>query len=94
MLRKYLKQKVSWSKTIGFTDTNNPIPSDKKTIPARVEKKIKLVKDKHGSEVVSTTTIWVVDAVSVDDLIDDKQVIAVQDMVKRNGTIEGFEVFT
>jgi len=84
-LCKYLTQDIQWSQMNGSDNYGKPTYSTAVTIKGRKLGKQKLVKDLEGREIVSDTTVIVVEGVSTGDLIDGREVLAVEDVVTYAG---------
>lgn len=92
MLDKYLNQTVTLKSVTATSEYGQPTRTTS-SIKARKEQKQRLIRDKYGKEVISSTTVFLKECVSVDDMIDDMPVIDVRDMVDKGGRIVGREVF-
>lgn len=91
---KELLNQVALLKRRSGTDAfNKPDYSEDVFIAVRKEGKNKLVRDILGNEVVSNTTVFCTVPVKPNDLIDEAVVISVSEMVEKDGTICGYEVF-
>jgi len=92
MLEDYLNQTALWE-FIKNSNEYNEKTFDKTTINCRKEDKIKLVRDKDGTEVVSNSTVYCKEPVKVEHKIDGGLVIAVGTLTDLLGEIEGYEVY-
>ena len=91
MIEDYFVDKKLWKHKTGVDDYNQPIYEDK-TIDCRFNQKIKLVRDKTGTQVVSQAQVYCKDAVTIDDLVDGRVVLSVLTLDGLDGQIEGYEV--
>lgn len=92
MIKEYLNQSVVWGDS-GTPNKYNESTYTNKTIKARKEATNKIVMDKLGQETVVSAKIWTLEAVSVDDLIDGRSIIAVSPQIGLDGNVEFYEVY-
>jgi hypothetical protein len=92
MIRAYLNQSVTWKHVASLNTYNEPTYSST-TIKARKEGVNKLINNQTGQVAVSSTRIFTESAISVNDLIDDRQVLRVDAVVGVNGAISHYEVY-
>lgn len=91
MIEDYFTDKKVWRHITGTDDYNQSTYADK-TIDCKFNEKVKLVRDKNGNQVVSQATVFCKDAVRIDDLIDNRVVLAVLTLDGLDGIVEGYEV--
>jgi len=92
-LSRYLNQTAIWKKKTGTLNGYGKPERVEAPLKCRIEKRIRLVKDQFGKEVVSDSTIYTEAAVTADDAVDGRPVLAVTDMVDVAGKIIGYEVY-
>ena len=90
-LSKYLNQEVTWGKTIGIDDYGKYEHQDT-VIKCRMEERSRLAKNSFGSEVMSSNTLFVIDEIGINDIINDKPVLSVTKMTALDGSVLGYEV--
>lgn len=92
-LARYLNQTAQLERRgepDAFGSTTKSLPV---SIRVRREMSRKLVRNAFGDVVASDTTIYCIDAVSPQDVIDGREVISVADWVDKMGHICGYEVY-
>lgn len=96
MLGDYANQTVSHKAKASVNSYNEPTYSTAADIKCRLEFKRKLVRDKHGQEVISEATLYTETAITPDDVIThssiDWTVIAVEAHADLGGTVQYYEV--
>lgn len=93
MLEDYCNQTATWKHVIGTDGYTQAIYDSEVEIACRIEDKIKLVRDKTGTQVVSSTTIYTPSLIKLDDIVNGRVVIAVQNLTGLDGEIEGYTVY-
>jgi len=93
MIANYLNQSASWQHVATTTEYNEHTYTTS-TVKCRKETGFKLVRNAQGQEVVSSACYFTQSAVTVDDKLDGKLVIAVNSEVGLDGSIEFYEVYT
>lgn len=92
MLANYANQSLTWKHVTAVSKYNEKTYSSA-TIKGRKETGFKLIRDAQGKETVSSARVFTESAVTVDDLIDDKLVVAVESNVALNGSVQFYTVF-
>ena len=92
-LNRFLNQNVVWKKKVSVDGFGKAV-FEEETIPARKEGRERLERDRVGVEIVSRYTVFCNVCVNVGDLMDERYVLDVREMVNRRGMIVGYEVLT
>lgn len=92
-LQKYLNQTASLEAKSGVDRYGNQSYTKAVLIPVRSEGKIRLVRNIHGEQVVSNTTVFSTTQILPLDKIDGNEVINVSEMVNREGEVIGWECY-
>lgn len=92
MLSDYANQSLTWG-VAGTPDEYNKITYTPSTIKGRKETSNKLVRDSNGQETLVGTVVFTESAISVNDQIDGKAVISVEDCVNLEGITEFKECY-
>ena len=92
-LKKYLNQKATFEAKSGVDRYGNQTYASPVAIPIRREGKVKMVRNIHGEEVTSMTTLFTATQVIPLDKIDGYEVINVSEMVNREGMVIGWECY-
>jgi hypothetical protein len=92
MLDNYLNAYIVVDRVTGFNEYNEPI-KEASTIKARLEEKIKNVRNRQGVEVVSNNTLFTLESLSTSDLVMGRPIIAINTLRDLEGDILGYEVF-
>ena len=90
IMSDYYNTTGEWKHITGTDDYTQPTYATE-NVPCLIMDKVKLVRDKNGTEVVSMTTVFTDAKVNVDDLFNGRVVIAVGSKDSLEGT-EGYEV--
>ncbi|MCK5128347.1 MAG: hypothetical protein KAQ68_00735 [Clostridiales bacterium] len=90
-LKRYLNQEATWGRTTGKDSYGQPIRSET-MVACRIEERIRLTRDEYGKQVVSGSTVFLVDAVGADDTINGLAVLSVMKMTAIDGAVIGYEV--
>jgi len=69
--------KATWKRSSGNGPSGKPIYAEPVEIICRKQQRIRIVRNREGQEVVSTTEVWVRTIVGYDDLIDDRPILAI-----------------
>lgn len=91
MLEDYCTQSGEWKHKTGIDDYNQP-SYDTKTIACRILDQEKLVRNKQGEQVLSTSTVFTQENVQLDDLINGRAVIGRKSLDLLDGS-DGWEVY-
>jgi hypothetical protein len=91
VLGNYANQSLTWKHVTAISKYSEKTYTST-TIKGRKETGHKLIRDAHGKETVSSARVFTESAVTVDDLIDDKLVIAVESNILLNGSIGYYTV--
>lgn len=91
MLEDYCTQSGEWKHKTGIDDYNQP-SYDTKTIACRILDQEKLVRNKQGEQVLSTSTVFTQENVQLDDLINGRAVIGRKNLDLLDGS-DGWEVY-
>ena len=91
MLEDYCTQSGEWKHKTGIDDYNQP-SYDTKTIDCRILDQEKLVRNKQGEQVLSTSTVFTQENVQLDDLINGRAVIGRKNLDLLDGS-DGWEVY-
>lgn len=62
-------------------------------IPCRKETKQKFIRSKGETAIVAVTEILTTETVKIGDYIDNEEILAVEDIVAKNGTIMGYYAY-
>ena len=92
-LKKYLNQKATFEAKSGVDRYGNQSYSAPVGISVRREGKVQLVRNIHGEQITSMTTIFTATQVLPLDRIDGNEVINVSEMVNREGIVIGWECY-
>jgi len=92
MIGDYANQSLTLKK-VASTNEYNEKTYTSSTIKGRKETGFKLIRNQFGQETVSSATVFTQTLVNVDDLIDDKLVIAVNQEIALNGSVAFYEVY-
>ncbi|MDP4143184.1 MAG: hypothetical protein Q8936_01700 [Bacillota bacterium] len=92
MLEDYLNQDTVWEYVTDTNEYNEKITATD-NINCRKEEGFKLVRDKTGTQVTSSAMYLTMDKVNVDDKLDSRLVIAINNLTGLDGEIEGYEVY-
>jgi len=92
MIGNYLNQNLSWGHA-GTPNEYNESTYTTTTIKGRKQNGFKLIRDASGAEVVSSTMVLTKSVISIGDLIDNDEVIAVNDAIGLNGSVLWAEVY-
>ena len=87
-----MNQTAVWKHKTGTNEYTESIYAPEASIPARIEERVRLVKDKTGNQVISRSTVFTMAQIKVDDLVDGKVALAVNNNTGLDGSIEGYEV--
>lgn len=91
MLEDYCTQSGEWKHKTGIDDYNQP-SYDTKTIACRILDQEKLVRNKQGEQVLSTSTVFTQENIQLDDLFNSRVVIGRKSLDTLDGT-DGWEVY-
>ena len=91
MLEDYCTQSGEWKHKTGIDDYNQP-SYDTKTIDCRILDQEKLVRNKQGEQILSTSTVFTQENVQLDDLINGRTVIGRKSLDLLDET-DGWEVY-
>lgn len=91
MIEDYFNKTAEWKHVTG-TDDYNQSTYETRQIPCMIIDKIKLVRDKTGTQVVSSSQVFAVENIQLGDLINGRLVISIGslDLLDSN---EGIEVY-
>ena len=92
MLDRYANQSLTW-KHFTAIDAYNEATYSSTTIKGRKETGFKLIRNSQGQETVSSAQVFTESAIEVNDLIDDKLVMAVDTQIKLDGGVGFREVY-
>jgi len=92
MLGNYANQNLTW-KHVASISKYNEATYTTSTIKGRHETGFKLIRDAKGQETTSSAIVYTESAVTVNDLINDKLVIAVHSNVDINGIVKFYTVY-
>lgn len=92
-MRRLLNQKVTWAAITGHNAYNKPTMAPPETIPARKERRVRLVRNNLGEEVVSNTTVYCQKPIQPQEELDGAIVLSVADWVDGAGNVVGCEVY-
>ena len=91
-----MRQTATWKRVTGHDGYGEPIYAPDQVIRCRWEEHRRLVRDKHGKEVVSEATAFCYEAVQADDVLvyggREWPVIAVPDGINAYGKVSHREV--
>lgn len=91
VMSDYYDTTGTWKHVTGIDDYTQPTYSTQ-SVPCRVVDKIKLIRDKNGTQVVSMSTVFTDSPVIVDDLFNGRVVISVNNKRLLDSS-EGYEVY-
>lgn len=92
MIESYMNQNLIWKHSVSVNEYNESTYSVM-TIKGRKETGLKLVKNKLGEDVLSSSRVFTQTAVSIDDLIDDSEVINLETLIDIDGTTGFYTVY-
>ena len=92
MISAYTNQSLTWKHVSSINEYNEPTYTTS-TIKGRKETGFKMIRDAQGQETVSSATVFTKSAVTVNDLIDGKLVIAVDSQITLGGSVLFYEVY-
>ena len=92
-LKRYLNQTVVWQKCTGHDEYGTAEYAEGVEISARIIPMQKLMTDSIGKQTVSTMTVLTHEDVGLEDMIDDRPVVAVEWSVDRWGKDNARQVF-
>ena len=92
MLENYANQDLSWKSVLSLNKYNEPTYSTT-TIKGRKETSNKMVRTASGQETIAVSCVFTKSLVLVNDLIDGKLVIMVDNSVDLDGTTLFYEVY-
>ena len=91
MLDDYANQSLSWKHVSSVNNHNEPTYTTT-TIKGRKETSSKLVRNNRGQDVISSARAFTETLVSLNDLIDDAQIISIESAVDLNGVVQFYTV--
>ena len=92
MIAEYLNQNLSWGHA-GTPNEYNESTYTTTTIKGRKQTGFKLVRDSAGAQVVSSAMVMTETTISIGDLIDTDEVIAVNPAIDLDGATQWNEVW-
>jgi len=92
LLDRYANQSLTWKHVTAINEYNEPTYSST-TIKGRKETGFKMIRNSQGQESVSSAQVFTESAIEVNDLIDDKLVMAVDTQIKLDGAVGFREVY-
>ena len=92
MIGDYANQSLTLKKVTATSEYNEKTYTTS-TIKGRKETGFRLIRNQFGQETISSATVFTATLVNVDDLIDDKLVIASIPQVGLGGTVQYYEVY-
>ena len=93
MIADYCNEKAQWKHLTGNDEYGDPVYAPPVTIDCRIERKHRLVRDRQGNQVVSDSRIYTPSPVKCDDVVNDRVVIADEDIKDLDGNVEGYVVY-
>ena len=92
MIELYMNQSLTWKHSVSVNEYNESTFSTS-TIKGRKETGHKIVRDKHGEEVVSSARVFTQSLVVCDDFIDDELVLSVESGIDLDGSVGYYTVY-
>lgn len=77
MIETYFTDTATLKCSLGNGPSGKPVYADPVEIACRKQQHIRIVRDRSGQEVTSTTEIWVRTDVGYDDLVDERPILAI-----------------
>ena len=93
MIETYFTDTVKLRRSLGLGPSAKPVYEDPVSAWCRKQDHIKIVRDRTGQEVTSSTEVWIRHEVGYDDLVDDRPILAIAEGKTLTGERDYWKLF-
>ena len=93
MIETYFTDKAMLRCSLGNGSSGKPIHADPVEMVCRKQQHIRIVRDREGQEVTSTTEVWTRANVGYDDLVDERPILAIAEGKGLTGERDYWKLF-